>query len=126
MFNLAIDSKLRGCDLVALSVEDVASGDYAVDPATVRQKKTSRAVKFELADQTREAVDNYLQAPDNKPDQFPQHYHAPIRATSKGTRAPHANGAIVMRDFVGEPEVTHGSIRAVRVSDPPVQRQRRS
>jgi hypothetical protein len=42
MFNLAIDSKLRGCDVVALRVEDVAPNGYAVDRATVRQKKTGR------------------------------------------------------------------------------------
>ena len=36
MFNLAIDSKLRGCDVVALKVEDVAPSGYAVDRATVR------------------------------------------------------------------------------------------
>jgi len=40
MFNLAIDSKLRGCDVVALNVEDIAPSGYAVDRATVRQKKT--------------------------------------------------------------------------------------
>jgi hypothetical protein len=40
MFNLAIDSKLRGCDVVALRVEDVAPNGYSVDRATVRQKKT--------------------------------------------------------------------------------------
>jgi hypothetical protein len=34
MFNLAIDSKLRGCDVVALKVEDVAPGGYAIDRAT--------------------------------------------------------------------------------------------
>ena len=39
MFNLAIDSKLRGCDVVALKVEDVAPSGYSVDRATVRQKK---------------------------------------------------------------------------------------
>jgi len=48
MFNLAIDSKLRGCDVVALRVEDVAPSGYAVDRATVRQKKTGRPVRFEL------------------------------------------------------------------------------
>jgi integrase len=58
MFNLAIDSKLRGCDVVALKVEDVAPRGYTVERATVRQKKTGRPVKFELTDQTREAVDN--------------------------------------------------------------------
>jgi len=55
MFNLAIDSKLRGCDVVALRVEDVAPSGYAVDRATVRQKKTGRPVKFELTEQTRQA-----------------------------------------------------------------------
>jgi hypothetical protein len=42
MFNLAIDSKLRGCDVVALKVDDVAPNGYAIDRATVRQKKTGR------------------------------------------------------------------------------------
>jgi integrase len=60
MFNLAIDSKLRGCDVVALKVEDVAPNGYAVERATVRQKKTGQPVRFELTEQTREAVDNYL------------------------------------------------------------------
>jgi hypothetical protein len=48
MFNLAIDSKLRGCDVVALKVEDVAPIGYSVDRATVRQKKTGQQVRFEL------------------------------------------------------------------------------
>src|SRR5271168_155164 len=43
MFNLAIDSKLRGCDVVAIRVEDVAASGYTADRATVRQKKTGRA-----------------------------------------------------------------------------------
>src|SRR5882762_8762206 len=43
MFNLAIDSKLRGCDVVALKVEDIAPHGYAVERATVRQKKDRRA-----------------------------------------------------------------------------------
>jgi integrase len=55
LFNLAIDSKLRGCDVVALKVEDVAPNGYAIDRAIVRQKKTRRPVKFELTDQTRQA-----------------------------------------------------------------------
>jgi hypothetical protein len=40
MFNLAIDSKLRGCDVVAIRVEDVAASGYTADRATIRQKKT--------------------------------------------------------------------------------------
>src|SRR5437016_5189370 len=70
MFNLAIDSKLRGCDVVALKVEDVAPSGYAIDRALVRQKKTGQPVKFELTEQTRQAVDDYLKAARKKPGDF--------------------------------------------------------
>jgi integrase len=60
MFNLAIDSKLRGCDVVAIRVEDVAAGGYTADRATIRQKKTGRPVRFELSEQSRQAIDDYL------------------------------------------------------------------
>src|SRR5947199_8411526 len=70
MFNLAIDSKLRGCDVVALKVEDVAPNGYSVDRATVRQKKTGRPVRFELTEQTRQAVDDYLRVAGKKPGEF--------------------------------------------------------
>jgi integrase len=70
MFNLAIDSKLRGCDVVALRVEDVAPNGYAAARATVRQKKTGRPVRFELTEQTRHAVDDYLKASEKKPGEF--------------------------------------------------------
>src|SRR5207248_1590957 len=70
MFNLEIDSKLRGCDVVALRVEDVAPSGYAVNRATVRQKKTGRPVRFELTEQTRQAVDDYIKAAGKKPGEF--------------------------------------------------------
>ncbi len=70
LFNLAIDSKLRGCDVVAVKVEDVAPNGYTMDRATVRQKKTGRPVKFELTDQTRQAIDDYLKAAAKKPGEF--------------------------------------------------------
>jgi integrase len=60
LFNLAIDSKLRGCDVVSLKIEDVAPNGYTIDRATVRQKKTGQPVKFEITEQTRQAVDDYL------------------------------------------------------------------
>src|SRR5215831_11555298 len=60
MCNLAIDSKLRECDVVRLKVDDVAPHDHAVDRAMVRQKKTGQPVKFEMTEQTREAVDSYI------------------------------------------------------------------
>jgi integrase len=60
LFNLAIDSKLRGCDLVAVRVDDVAPNGYAIERASVRQRKTGRPVRFELTEQTRLAIDEYL------------------------------------------------------------------
>src|SRR5215468_10786397 len=70
MFNLAIDSKLRGCDVVALKVEDVAPSGYAVDRATVRQRKTGRPVRFELTEQTRQALDDYIKLVSKKSGDF--------------------------------------------------------
>jgi integrase len=70
LFNLALDSKLRGCDVVALRVDDVAPSGYAMDRATIRQKKTGRPVRFELTDQTRLAVDEYLRLAGRKSGQY--------------------------------------------------------
>ena len=70
LFNLAIDSKLRGCDVVALRVEDVAPGGYATDRATIRQKKTRRGVKFEITEQTRQSIDDYLRALPKEPRNY--------------------------------------------------------
>ena len=79
MFNLAIDSKLRGCDVVALKLEDVAPSGYAIDRATVRQRKTGRPVRFELTEATRQAVDDYLRAAPKKPGDFLFPGHLPGR-----------------------------------------------
>jgi len=54
-FNLAIDSKLRGCDLVGLRVCDIAQGGRVATRAIVMQGKTHRPVQFELTEQTRKA-----------------------------------------------------------------------
>jgi integrase len=70
LFNLAIDSKLRGCDVVSLKVEDVAPHGYAIDRGTVRQKKTGRPVKFEISEQTRQSVDVYLETKKKTADDF--------------------------------------------------------
>lgn len=79
LFNLAIDSKLRGCDLVAVRVDDVASetrllrdgpNGYTLDRATVRQKKTGHPVRFELTEQTRQAIDSHLRETGRQPGQF--------------------------------------------------------
>ena len=70
LFNLAIDSKLRGCDVVAVRVEDVAPSGYALDRASIRQKKTGRPVRFEVSDQTRQAIDEYLRLTGRAPGQL--------------------------------------------------------
>jgi integrase len=70
LFNLAIDSKLRGCDVVAVKVDDVAPNGYAIERAMVRQKETGRPVRFELTEQTRQAIDDYLRAAGKKPGDF--------------------------------------------------------
>jgi integrase len=62
MFNLAIDRKLRACDLVRLRIDDVLAGDRVRDRATVVQKKTGRPVKFEITEQTRSAIGEWVAA----------------------------------------------------------------
>src|SRR5262249_17349942 len=56
--------------IVALKVEDIDPNGYAIDRATVRQKKTGRPVKFELTDQTRQAVDDYLKTAGKRSGDF--------------------------------------------------------
>ena len=70
MFNLAIDSKLRARDLVALRVHDVVQGSHVANRAIVLQKKTQRPVQFEITEQTRETVDAWITTAHLKPEQF--------------------------------------------------------
>lgn len=70
LFNLAVDSKLRGCGVVGLRVGDIAPNGHAVARATVRQKKTGRPVRFELTEHTRQAVDAYLKAAGKRPGEY--------------------------------------------------------
>jgi hypothetical protein len=60
LFNLAIDSKLRGCDLVRLRLSDVCVGGQVRDRTTVIQQKTGRPVQFEITEQTRAAIRDWL------------------------------------------------------------------
>jgi len=69
LFNLAIDSKLRGCDLVGLHVRDV-QGSHVASRAIVMQKKTQRPVQFEITEQTRDAVGAWIVAARLKQEQF--------------------------------------------------------
>lgn len=61
LFDLAIDSKLRACDLTKLRVRDVAHGNHVGARAMVMQQKTKRPVQFEITAQTRLAVEEWVQ-----------------------------------------------------------------
>ena len=70
LFNLAIDSKLRACDLVRLRVSDVTQGHKVVRRATVMQRKTKRPVQFEITDQTATSIRNLIVNHNLLPDQY--------------------------------------------------------
>jgi integrase len=70
LFNLAIDSKLRACDLVGLRVCDVTQGYKVLHHATVMQRKTKRPVQFEISDQTQLAIRNLITKFELMPKQF--------------------------------------------------------
>ncbi|MEJ2136071.1 MAG: hypothetical protein P8X86_12615 [Desulfofustis sp.] len=60
LFNLAIDSKLRSCDLVKLRVRDISHGNSIAKRAMVMQQKTGHPVQFEIIQQTRQAVSKWI------------------------------------------------------------------
>ena len=60
LFNLAIDGKLRGCDLVRLKVTDLIAGDRVRERVTVIQSKTRRPVQFEVSKNTRDSIRNWV------------------------------------------------------------------
>src|ERR1700716_345818 len=60
IFNLAIDSKLRACDLVKLRLDDICSGLRVRQRATIVQKKTGRTVQFEITEQSKNSVEAWL------------------------------------------------------------------
>ena len=70
LFNLGIDSKLRGCDLVTLKVRDICHGDQVAARAIVMQHKTQRPVQFEITPPTREAVQKWIREAGLRYDDF--------------------------------------------------------
>ena len=78
LFNLALDSKLRGCDLVKLRVCDVMQGNRMMVRAMVMRQKTHRPVQFEITEQTRDTLGAWIVQAQLKSDQclFPSRVHA--------------------------------------------------
>lgn len=70
LFNLAIDSKLRSCDLVKLRVRDVTHGERIATRAIVMQQKTQRPVQFEITEQTRESISAWIRRTGRRSEDF--------------------------------------------------------
>lgn len=77
LFNIAIDSKLRGCDLVKLSVVDLVREDRVRERASVIQSKTKKPVKFELTENTRETIATWVKSVEMMGSRFmfPSRFH---------------------------------------------------
>lgn len=92
IFNLAIDSKLRACDLTRLQVQDVCHGSRVCSRTTVMQQKTQRPVQFEITEHTRQSLEAWIGARGLKPGDylFPSRVHAsPHLSTRQYARMVH-------------------------------------
>ncbi|MEQ1767826.1 MAG: tyrosine-type recombinase/integrase [Methylotenera sp.] len=85
LFNLAIDSKLRACDLVKLKVRDISHGDRVTSRAIVMQQKTGRPVQFEITEQTRKSVAEWIKVSELKSDHFlfPSRIHDSLHLSTR-------------------------------------------
>ena len=70
LFNLAIDSKLRSCDLVKLRVRDISHGSAIAKRAMVMQQKTKQPVQFEITPQTRVSIEAWIKEAKLRADGF--------------------------------------------------------
>ena len=77
LFNLAIDRKLRGCDLVCLKVADVFVKGQVKDRASIVQSKTQKPVQFEITETTRDSLEAWINHPGmvGCPFLFPSRFH---------------------------------------------------
>jgi integrase len=85
LFNLAIDSKLRACDLVKLKVRDVQHGSSMASRAIVMQQKTQRPVQFEITEPTRETVSAWINSQGLRQEDplFPSRVHSSAHITTR-------------------------------------------
>ncbi len=85
LFNLAIDSKLRACDLLCLRVSDVMVGGRIGSRAMIMQRKTQRRVQFEITPRTREAVTDWMQTAELSASSylFPSQLHSSLHLSTR-------------------------------------------
>jgi len=85
LFNMAIDSKLRGCDLVKLKVADVYAAGQMKDRASVMQSKTQKPVRFEISEGTKKSVNSWLTDPLMMGSEYlwPGRFHKPLHISTR-------------------------------------------
>jgi len=85
LFDLAIDSKFRACDLIKLRVRDVAHGEHVSPRAIVMQQKTMRPVQFEITKQTRFAIAAWIHQAQLRSEDclFPSQLHTSDHLSSR-------------------------------------------
>jgi site-specific recombinase XerC len=85
LFNMAVDSKLRGCDLVKLKVVDVYAAGQMKERASVLQSKTQKLARFEITEGTRKSVSNWLKDPLMIGSEYlwPGRFHTPLHISTR-------------------------------------------
>ena len=85
LFNTAIDSKLRGCDLVCLKVADVYASGLIKERTSVLQSKTQKPVRFELTEGTRKSIESWLGDPMMIGQEYlwPGRFHEPLHISTR-------------------------------------------
>ena len=85
LFNLAIDSKLRACDLLKIRVSDISSGGQVNSRATIMQQKTQRPVRFEITSRTRSSIECWIEAAELSSSRylFPSRMHGSLHLSTR-------------------------------------------
>ncbi len=85
LFNLAIDSKLRACDLLQIRVADVSSSGQVNSRATIMQQKTQRPVRFEITSRTRSSIEGWIEAAELSSSRylFPSRIHGSLHLSTR-------------------------------------------
>jgi integrase len=105
LFNLAIDSKLRGCDLVKLRIRDISTGNSISNRAMVMQQKTHQPVQFEITEQTRNSLKRWLNQTNLKVDDylFPNRCQSSTHITTRQYARLVKNWELKLRSFTKKP-----------------------
>ncbi len=94
LLNMAIDSKLRGCDLVKLKVADIFAAGIVKERASVIQSKTNKPVRFEISEGTRKSISTWLDDPLMIGSEYlwPGRFHERLHISTRSTPDLFVNG----------------------------------